>query len=84
MKLIIRYQEELLAADKSRKENRMGIQEICRMTGSLSQSYFIFDANQYKVGRRIYFNIEANKEDEEEEDVEGILRGDDSDSKKNN
>ena len=28
------------------------------MTGSLSQSYFIFDAQQFKVGRQIYYNIE--------------------------
>jgi hypothetical protein len=54
MKILVEFQDELILADKSRKENRQGIQDICRMTGSLSQSYFIFDAQQYKVGRKIY------------------------------
>ena len=44
MKLLVEFPDELIAADKNRKENRQGIQDICRMTGSLSQSYFIFDA----------------------------------------
>ena len=29
-------EDELIAADKARKENRQGIQEICRMLGSKS------------------------------------------------
>jgi len=33
---LIKNQEELVAADKARKENRQGIQEICRMQGSKS------------------------------------------------
>ena len=32
------------------------------MTGSLSQSYFIFDAQEYKVGRKIYYGIEVEEE----------------------
>ena len=36
MKLLVEYQDELIVADKTRKENRQGIQDICRMTGSLS------------------------------------------------
>ena len=32
------------------------------MTGSLSQSYFIFDAQQFKVGRKIYYGIDMNEE----------------------
>ena len=44
MRILVELQEELINADKARKENRQGIQEVCRMSGSLSQSYFIFDA----------------------------------------
>ena len=44
MKLLVEFQDELIQADINRKENRQGIRDICRMTGSLSQSYFIFDA----------------------------------------
>ena len=32
------------------------------MTGSLSQSYFIFDAQQFKVGRKIYYGIDMSEE----------------------
>lgn len=35
------------------------------MKGSLTQSYFIFDAQQYKVGRKIYYGIENEVEKEE-------------------
>ena len=36
MKLLVDNYELLINADKSRKENRTGNQEICRMTGSIS------------------------------------------------
>jgi hypothetical protein len=38
------YEETLLLVDKNKKENRRGLQTICRMVGSLSQSYFLWDA----------------------------------------
>ena len=41
---LVKYHEELIKNDKARPENRAGIQELCRMTGSMSQSYFIFDS----------------------------------------
>jgi len=44
MKLLVEFEEELKAADIKRKNNKSGLASICRMTGSLSQSYFIFDA----------------------------------------
>ena len=62
MKILVDLQDELILADKNRKENRQGIQDVCRMTGSLSQSYFIFDAQEYKVGRKIYYGIEVEEE----------------------
>ena len=62
MKLLVEFQDELILADKNRKENRQGKQDICRMVGSLSQSYFIFDAQQYKVGRKIYYGIQQTEE----------------------
>lgn len=46
------------------------------MTGSLTQSYFIFDSQKYKVGRKIYYGMEGKeiKDDDEfemEEENEG-------------
>ena len=38
---------QLIKADKLRKENRRGIQTICRMQGSMSQSYFMLDYKDY-------------------------------------
>mmetsp|Transcript_7650 Transcript_7650/g.12858 ORF Transcript_7650/g.12858 Transcript_7650/m.12858 type:complete len:171 (-) Transcript_7650:147-659(-) len=58
---LVQYQEDLINADKSRTENRRGIQEICRMTGTRSQSYFIFDSQQYSVARKMYFSLEEEK-----------------------
>jgi hypothetical protein len=79
MKILVELQDELIQADKNRKENRQGIQDICRMTGSLSQSYFIFDAQQFKVGRKIYYGI---SHDEEVPDEIGDLLGDDAKKRK--
>ena len=38
------------------------------MQGSLTQSYFIFDSQEYKVGRAIYYGMEAKVEQVEEEE----------------
>lgn len=62
LKILVEYQDDLIQADKDRKENRRGIQEICRMTGSLAQSYFIFDCSTYKVGRKIYYAVNEDEE----------------------
>ena len=71
MRILVEMQDELIQADKDRKDNRESIQDICRMSGSLSQSYFIFDAQQYKVGRKIYFGMDmAADEDDSKSDVE--------------
>lgn len=43
------------------------------MTGSLSQSYFIFDAQQYSVGRKIYYGLEQEQEVVEEENLNELL-----------
>ena len=59
LKLLIEYEEQLLRADRNRRENRRGVQEICRMT-SMSQSYFIFDSHEYKVARKIYYDLDKH------------------------
>ena len=41
----------LIVADKQRKENRRGIQTICRIQGSMTQSYFMLDYKDYQVAR---------------------------------
>mmetsp|Transcript_4428 Transcript_4428/g.6516 ORF Transcript_4428/g.6516 Transcript_4428/m.6516 type:complete len:83 (+) Transcript_4428:7050-7298(+) len=55
---LVKFYDDLIRADKARKENRAGVQEICRMTGSLSQSYFIFDSQMFQVARKIYFSLD--------------------------
>lgn len=57
VKLLIQYQDEMIKADKNRRMNTKCIQEYCRMTGSLSQSYFILDSIPFRVARKIYYNI---------------------------
>ena len=49
------------------------------MSGSLAQSYFIFDSYNYKVGRKIYFSVVESDDDEEEEDDISKLLGDGTD-----
>jgi len=50
------------------------------MTGSLAQSYFIFDSYNYKVGRKIYFAVQEEENDQEDQDDIGMLLGNDSSS----
>ena len=38
------------------------------MSGSLSQSYFVFDSQNYKIGRKIFYGMAA-KEDSHDDDV---------------
>lgn len=45
------FEEDLLKNDKTSKENRRGIQTICRMQGSITQSYFMLDQYDYKTAR---------------------------------
>lgn len=42
------------------------------MTGSLTQSYFIFDSQNYKVARKIYYGIDDQVE-QEDDDIQGLL-----------
>ena len=51
MQLLVDNYDVLVKADTQRKSNRTGKQEICRMKGSKTQSYFILDAPEYKTGR---------------------------------
>jgi len=55
--LLVKNYDVLIKADKSQKENRTGKQQICRMQGSVTQSYFILDVPSNKVGRQIYYEI---------------------------
>lgn len=50
------------------------------MTGSLAQSYFIFDSYKYKVGRKIYFAVQEEEDDQEDQDDIGMLLGKDESS----
>ena len=65
---LISHQDNLIEADINRKENRMASQTICRMTGSHSQSYYIFDSVNYKIARKIYFSIEHNRSEQSNEE----------------
>ena len=60
------YEETLLSIDKSKKENRRGLQTICRMQGSITQSYFLLDATQHQEVRKIFYELEAKEEEQVE------------------
>ena len=66
------HQRELIAADKARKENRQGVQTVCRMVGSLTQSYFVLDNQQFKIARQLYFGIDEVEDGEEDQKIEGL------------
>jgi hypothetical protein len=69
------FEETLLTIDKNKKENRRGLQTICRMQGSLSQSYFLWDAQDNKLAREIYYELENREEeviDDNNEELEEI------------
>ena len=42
------FEDDLLREDRILKENRRGLQTICRMTGG-TQSYFLFDAEIMQI-----------------------------------
>ena len=74
--MLEKFEEDLLKNDKGRKENRRGILTICRMQGSIAQTYFMMDQMQYDVARKIYYgltnagddNIENSKGEKEKRD----------------
>ena len=45
------------------------------MTGSMAQSYFIFDSVNYSIGRKIYYAVENNEAQEgsEEDELAGLI-----------
>lgn len=48
------------------------------MTGSLSQSYFLWDAQQNKIAREIYYRLENQEEsdsDDNDSELEEIYLG---------
>ena len=55
MELLADNFDLLIIADKTRKGNRTGEAQICRIKNSKTQSYFILDAPQFKVGRDMYY-----------------------------
>ena len=76
------FEEDLFKNDKGRKENRRGILTICRMQGSIAQTYFVMDQMQYKVARKIYYGcctagddtIEQKKDENKKNDLTRIYR----------
>ena len=51
------FEDELLREDRVMKENRRGLQTICRMKGSNSQSYFLYDSQDLQVAREIRYEL---------------------------
>ena len=58
---LIEHQENLITNDRTRRENKRGIQTVCRIQGS-NQSYFIFDSLKYKIAREIYFSLDDEEQ----------------------
>ena len=67
LKLLIQLEDQLIKADKGRRENRKGTQEICRMA-SVSQSYYMFDSQHYKVARKLYYALDRKDQYANEDD----------------
>jgi hypothetical protein len=61
--LLVKHYDLLIKSDKSRKSNRTGKQQICRMKGSVTQSYFILDVPSNKVARQIYYEFAEDNRD---------------------
>lgn len=75
------HQDALIRNEKDHINNRRHLQRICRMKGSIAQSYFIFDNPQYKVARKIYYGLyEEEKEirEQQENDDENEYQDEDS------
>lgn len=69
------YEEKLLIVDKNKKENRRGLKAICRLQGSLTQSYFLWDAQQHKVARKLYYELEGREEEvvsDHQEEIDAV------------
>ena len=68
------HQDALIKQDKERLDNRRKMQTICRMKGSLTQSFFIFDSQRFKMARKIFYGLE-NEEDEQrhQQELEEII-----------
>lgn len=56
IRLLVENYQDLIAADKARKNNRTGNQEICRIKNSKTQSFSMLDAPQFEVGRKMYYD----------------------------
>lgn len=82
IRLLVENYAELIVADRERKNNRTGTQEICRIKNSFTQSFSMLDAPQFAVGRQIYYDFgdmfrslnvkmevgNASKEEEQKQD----------------
>jgi len=42
------------------------------MQGSLSQSYFLWDAQEHKIARTLHYELEGREKEEESDDLEEI------------
>lgn len=70
--MLDKFEEDLIKNDRAKKENRRGIQTICRMQGSIAQSYFILDQIDFKVARKIFYgHCKAGEAQQTDKDAEG-------------
>ena len=75
IRLLVENYEDLITADKSRKSNRTGNQEICRIKNSKTQSFAMLDAPQFAVGRQIYYEFGRIFRDLNEKVAKGAREG---------
>ena len=67
------HQDALIRNEKEHINNRRHIQRICRMKGSIAQSYFIFDNPQYQVARKIYYGLYAEEQEiREQQEIDDV------------
>ena len=75
--MLEQYQNDLIVQDKRRIENRKSVQTVIRMKGSLSQTYFIFDSQSFKVSSGIFYkDIEEENENRHLSELEEFVESD--------
>ena len=70
LELLNKNKDTLVEEDKSRVENVKGVQTICRIQASRSQTFFVFDNHDYHTGRDFYYQLL----DENHAELEEYLR----------
>lgn len=77
--MLEQYQNDLIVQDKRRIENRKSVQTVIRMKGGMTQTYFIFDSQSFKVSSGIFYkDIEEENENRHLSELEEFIESEDN------